>query len=108
MHIACLPAPVPVAAGIAEEEYKRWVDSMVAVKFDYVVAVQTYGRNRTSKDLRLRQLAQGVDTLVARWVPARAGEGKGERAASRVHWLHERIAKLLGHVRTLAYRSAIQ
>ncbi len=38
----------------------------VGSKFEYVVAVQTYGRNATSKDLRLRQLAQGVDTLMLR------------------------------------------
>lgn len=38
----------------------------VGSKFEYVVAVQTYGRNAISKDLRLRQLAQGVDTLMLR------------------------------------------
>lgn len=54
--------------GISEADYLRWVDSLVASKFEYVVAVQTYGRNRTSTDLRLRQLAQGLDTLVERWV----------------------------------------
>lgn len=52
--------------GITDADYERWVDNMVASKFEYVVAVQTYGRNSRSKDLRLRQLAQGVDTLVQR------------------------------------------
>ncbi|KAG2442264.1 hypothetical protein HXX76_002351 [Chlamydomonas incerta] len=57
------PAPV----GITDADYERWVDNMVASKFEYVVAVQTYGRNSRSQDLRLRQLAQGVDTLVQRF-----------------------------------------
>eukprot|EP00198_Chlamydomonas_reinhardtii_P003824 XP_001693160.1 glycosyl transferase [Chlamydomonas reinhardtii] len=57
----------PTPVGITDADYERWVDNMVASKFEYVVAVQTYGRNSRSKDLRLRQLAQGVDTLVQRF-----------------------------------------
>ncbi|GFR40490.1 hypothetical protein Agub_g1058 [Astrephomene gubernaculifera] len=57
----------PTPLGIADADYERWVDAMVAAKFEYVVAVQTYGRNARSRDLRLRQLSQGVDILVQRF-----------------------------------------
>jgi hypothetical protein len=77
----CVPAPLEPAvrtalscrrpprrgSGISESDYERWVDSLVGSRFEYVVAAQTYGRNARSGELRLRQLAQGVDTLVARW-----------------------------------------
>ncbi|KXZ43170.1 hypothetical protein GPECTOR_99g805 [Gonium pectorale] len=66
LKVLCrLEYPAPV--GITDADYERWVDAMVASKFEYVIAVQTYGRNSKSKDLRLRQLAQGVDTLVQRF-----------------------------------------
>ncbi|GIL51750.1 hypothetical protein Vafri_7680 [Volvox africanus] len=57
----------PTPMGITDDDYNRWVDAMVGSKFEYVIAVQTYGRNARSNDLRLRQLSQSVDTLVQRF-----------------------------------------
>ncbi|GLI69231.1 hypothetical protein VaNZ11_013721 [Volvox africanus] len=57
----------PTPMGITDDDYNRWVDAMVGSKFEYVIAVQTYGRNARSNDLRLRQLSQSVDTLLQRF-----------------------------------------
>ncbi|GIL92522.1 hypothetical protein Vretifemale_20040, partial [Volvox reticuliferus] len=57
----------PTPMGITDGDYNRWVEAMVGSKFEYVIAVQTYGRNARSNDLRLRQLSQSVDILVQRF-----------------------------------------
>lgn len=51
----------------SELEYKRWIDTLIAPKFEYVVTPQTYGKNRVSKDLRLRWLAESMDILMERY-----------------------------------------
>eukprot|EP00798_Chlamydomonas_sp_ICE-L_P008246 gene8246-1515_t len=44
----------PKPHGVSEKQYQQFEDTLVQSKFEYVVAVQTYGRNRSSNDLRLR------------------------------------------------------
>lgn len=44
----------PMPTDMSELDYKKWVDRLVGSKFEYVVAPQTYGKNRISKDVKLR------------------------------------------------------
>lgn len=45
----------------------RWIDQIIAYKFEYVVTAQTYGKTRDSTDLRLRWLAKSMDVLLQRY-----------------------------------------
>lgn len=40
------------------QEYSKWIDRLVSYKFEYVVTAQTYGKNRTSTDVKLRWLGE--------------------------------------------------
>ncbi|GIL75226.1 hypothetical protein Vretimale_7896 [Volvox reticuliferus] len=57
----------PMPPNMTETEYKRYIDQLVNCKFEYVVTPQTYGKNRASKDLRLRWLASSIDILMQKY-----------------------------------------
>ncbi|GLI62082.1 hypothetical protein VaNZ11_004642 [Volvox africanus] len=57
----------PMPPSMTEVEYKRYIDQLVNCKFEYVVTPQTYGKNRASKDLRLRWLASSIDILMQKY-----------------------------------------
>ncbi|KAG2500666.1 hypothetical protein HYH03_001432 [Edaphochlamys debaryana] len=57
----------PMPPNMNELEYKRYIDQLVNPKFEYVVTPQTYGKNRVSKDLRMRWLASSIDILMAKY-----------------------------------------
>ncbi|MEW5318200.1 MAG: hypothetical protein WDW38_009440 [Sanguina aurantia] len=57
----------PMPTDMSELDYKKWVDKLVGSKFEYVVAPQTYGKNRISKDVKLRWHAQSLDILMQRY-----------------------------------------
>lgn len=51
-------------------------------KFEYVVTPQTYGKNRASKDLRMRWLAQSMDIMMQKYPRLKA---RSARSHARVH-----------------------
>ena len=61
-HRPCAPHPTP-----PPRPRRRWIDTLIAPKFEYVVTPQTYGKNRVSKDLRLRWLAESMDIMMERY-----------------------------------------
>lgn len=54
----------PLPPGMSDLEYQRTLDQMVQNKFEMVVTPQTYGKNRDSKDLRLKCVRHGLDDMV--------------------------------------------
>ncbi len=44
----------PRPPDMSDLAYHRWIDKLVTSKFEMVITPQTYGKNRDSKDVRLK------------------------------------------------------
>ncbi len=74
-ELARLEHPMP--RSMTELEYRRYIEQLVTPKFEYVVTPQTYGKNRVSKDLRLKWLAQSMDIMMSKYPRLKARRGWG-------------------------------
>lgn len=57
----------PKPPTMTQADHDKYVDQVIAYKFEYVVTAQTYGKLRDSNDLRLRWLAKSIDILLQRY-----------------------------------------
>ncbi|KAJ9526929.1 hypothetical protein QJQ45_025369 [Haematococcus lacustris] len=62
--LAKLEHPMPPT--MTDLEYQRWIDKLVCSRFEMLVTPQTYGKNRDSRDVRLKWLSKSMDLMLQR------------------------------------------